>query len=49
MRVRFCLPALILALGAVVLRSHAPSVSAARGPEQSSSTLDDQSELAVTV
>jgi hypothetical protein len=49
MRARFCLPALALAVGALLLRGHAPAVSAARAPEQNSSTLDDQTELAVTV
>ena len=49
MRARFCLPALALAVGVLLLRGHAPAVSAARAPEQNSSTLDDQTELAVTV
>ncbi len=49
MRARFCLAALILAGVATLSRPGAPAVTAARGPEQSSSTLDDQTELAVTV
>src|SRR5438128_6716835 len=49
MRARFCLAALILAAAAILPRAGVPAVTAAKGPEQSSSTLDDQSELAVTV
>jgi hypothetical protein len=49
MRARFCLPALILVVGALLFHHDAPAVSAARAPEQASSTLDDQAELAVTV
>jgi hypothetical protein len=49
MRARFCLAALILAGLAILPRIGAPAVTAARGPEQSASTLDDQAELAVTV
>src|SRR5882762_6328288 len=49
MRARFCLAALILAVAAILPRAGVPAVTAAKGPEQSSSTLDDQSELAVTV
>ena len=49
MRARFCLAALILAAIAILPRASAPAVTAARGPEQGSSTLDDQAELAVTV
>ncbi len=49
MRARFCLAALILAVVAILPRAGVPAVTAAKGPEQSSSTLDDQSELAVTV
>ncbi len=49
MRVRFCLAAVIIAVAAILSRAGVPAVTAAKGPEQGSSTLDDQSELAVTV
>src|SRR5436190_8907801 len=49
MRARFCLAAVIIAVAAILSRAGVPAVTAAKGPEQGSSTLDDQSELAVTV
>src|SRR6476660_2504113 len=49
MRARFCFLALALAAGAILLRGQTPAVSGARAQEQASSTLDDQTELAVTV
>src|SRR5205809_2230917 len=49
MRARFCLAAVIIAVAAILSRAGVPAVTAAKGPEPGSSTLDDQSELAVTV
>src|SRR5580765_1261088 len=49
MRARICLAALIFAAIAIFPRAGVPAVTAARAHEQASSTLDDQTELAVTV